>query len=397
VTGPARVASGGVELARFPWFPILVLGFAWFLAVAIELSPAGLLGDISGDLHISTAAAGTLTTFYAVGNALLVLPLTSLALKFSRRNVLNIVMAAFVVSNVLVAVAPSIGVADAGRFLGGACYALVCTLFPAVAVRLAGPENAGKGVTVLFTLTSLGVAFGAPIASLAGDAFGWRVTFGWAAGLSLVAGILMSFVIPSMHEPEHKELGLLRTARLPGVLRVAIGWSLVMLAHFVVLTYIDAYLRNIGAPQYVTGLTLSLIGITGLAGTLLVGRVSSRSRFVALVAAPATVAVAFAVLFISNGNLSIVLIAVAVWGLGISATVVIYQQTILVTGRRAPETATSIGVILAQAGFAAGATVGGFTLDTFGVATIPLVALAFVCGSIIIATTLKATVRAEQV
>ena len=26
---------------RFPWVPILGLGFAWFLAVAIELSPAG--------------------------------------------------------------------------------------------------------------------------------------------------------------------------------------------------------------------------------------------------------------------------------------------------------------------------------------------------------------------
>lgn len=59
--------------------------------------------------------------------------------------------------------------------------------------------------------------------------------------------------------------------------------------------------------------------------------------------------------------------------------------------RRSPQTATSIGVLLAQAGFAAGATVGGVTLDSFGVATIPLVGLAFVVGSIIIATTLRNT------
>jgi hypothetical protein len=62
---------------------------------------------------------------------------------------------------------------------------------------------------------------------------------------------------------------------------------------------------------------------------------------------------------------------------------------ILLTGRRAPETAASIGVLLAQAGFAAGATVGGVTITVLRVAAIPLVALAFATGSIIIATTLR--------
>jgi hypothetical protein len=54
----------------FPWLPILVLGFAWFLAVAIELSPAGLLGAIAADLDVSVVAVGTMTTFYALGNGL---------------------------------------------------------------------------------------------------------------------------------------------------------------------------------------------------------------------------------------------------------------------------------------------------------------------------------------
>jgi predicted MFS family arabinose efflux permease len=378
---------------RFPWAPILVLGFAWFLAVAIELSPAGLLGGIAADLNISTAAAGTLTTSYALGNAILVLPLTALALCFSRRSALNVVMVAFVASNVIVAASPTLVLADVGRFLGGACYALICTLFPAVAVRIAGPRHAGKAITVVFAATSLGIALGAPLASLAGNAFGWRVTFVAAAALALIAGVLMSFIVPAVRERKAKGLSLNQTARLPGVLRVAIGWALVMLAHFIVLTYIDAYLEDLGIPKYITSVTLFLIGASGLVGTILIGRLSSRSVYAALVAAPITVAVGFAVLFLSGGNLVIVLIAVTLWGFGIAAAVVVYQQAILLTGRRAPETATSIGVLLAQAGFAAGATVGGATLDSFGVATIPLAAIAFVAGSIIIATTLRNTIR----
>jgi predicted MFS family arabinose efflux permease len=176
-------------------------------------------------------------------------------------------------------------------------------------------------------------------------------------------------------------------------MRVASGWALVMLAHFVVLTYIDAFLEDLGVPKYVTGVALFLMGASGLVGTILIGRVSSRSAYAALLSAPVTVAVGFVVLFFSGGNLAVVLIAVALWGLGVAAAVVVYQQAILLTGRRAPETATSIGVLLAQAGFAVGATVGGVTLDSFGVATIPLVALAFVVGSIIIATTLRNTMR----
>jgi predicted MFS family arabinose efflux permease len=365
--------------------------------VAIELSPAGLLGAIAADLDISVVTVGTMTTTYALGNALLVLPLTSLALRFARRTALNVVMIVFVSSNVVVALAPTIVVADIGRFIGGASYAVICTLFPAVVIRIAGPRQAGRAITVVFTATSLGAALGAPLASLIGNTFGWRVTFLGAAALAGVAGVLMSFLVPKIRETAQKLLTLRQTACEPGVLRVAIGWSFVMHAHFVVLTYIEAYLTDRGLPTYVTSLTLFLLGVGGIVGTLLVSRISSRSVFAALVVAPCLVAVGLAVLLVGGSNLAVVLTGIALWGIGMAATVVIYQQAILLTGYRAPETATSIGVLLAQAGFAAGSTVGGATIALLGVETIPLVAIAFVIGSITIATTLRRVVqRADQ-
>lgn len=386
------------QRAPFPWGPLLVLGFAWFLAVAIELSPAGLLGDIARELHISLAAAGTLTTFYALGNAILVLPLTAFALRFTRRPVLILVMAALVISNIVVALAPTIVVADIGRFIGGASYALICTLFPAVAVRMAGPGNAGKAITVVFTATSLGTALGAPIASLTGNAVGWRLVFLGAAALVLVAGALMSFTVPRFREATHERVPFLEAIRLPGVFRVALAWALVMLAHFVVLTYIDAYLLDLGAPEFITSITLFLIGIGGLIGTLLIGQVSRRSVYAAIVVAPITVAAGFVIMLVgaSAGSVPVVLIGVGLWGIGIAASVVIYQQAILVTGRRAPETATSVGVLLAQAGFAAGATVGGITITVTNISAVPIVALAFVTVSIILAITLRPTIRRSE-
>ncbi|KQQ08755.1 MFS transporter [Rathayibacter sp. Leaf296] len=182
MTSPTSTASTSTRSAGpFPWIPVLILGFAWFLAVSIELSPAGLLIGIAQDFGVGLAAAGTLTTFYALGNALLVLPLTALALRFARRPVLMVVMGALGLSTAVVALTPDLAVAGAGRFIGGACYALICTLFPAIVLRIAGPGHARRALTVVFTATTLGTALGAPIASLVGAVTGWRPVFLGAA------------------------------------------------------------------------------------------------------------------------------------------------------------------------------------------------------------------------
>jgi len=390
---PAETRVASAMPHRFPWTPILILGVAWFLAVAVELGPSGLLNAIARDLQVSVAAAGTLTTFYALGNAVLVLPLTSFALRFSRRPVLAVVMVALAASTAAVAVAPSLVAADAGRFVGGASYALICTLFPAVVLRIAGPGNGGKALTVVFTATSLGTAFGAPIASLVGTAVGWRPTFLGAAALIAIAGALMWFVVPAVRDHREETLGLLRTLRLPGVLRTAIAWSLTMLAHFAVLTYIDAYLERLGTPVYVTSITLAVTGVGGIIGTILIGRVSARSFHGAMLVAPGAVAAGLLVVVAASDNVPVLLAGVLIWGAGLAATVVVYQQGLLIVGARAPETATSVGVLLAQVGFAAGATVGGITIDVAGVQSIPVVALVFVAASLTLALTLRPTLR----
>jgi predicted MFS family arabinose efflux permease len=395
---PRRTSRTLPPSHRFPWFPILVLGFAWFVAVAIELSPTGLLGEIAGDLKVSDAAVGSLLTCFALGNAIFILPLTALAIRFASRTALTVVMIVFVASNLEVALAQNIVAADIGRFIGGASYGVICSLFPAVAVRIAGRRYASRAITIVVAATSLGTALGAPLASITGNALGWRVTFIAAAALSLIVGILMTFTVPRGKQAlvNTRTLTLMETIRLPGVLRVAVGWALVMLAHFVVLTYIEAYLQQLGIAAYVTSVALFLIGVGGIVGTVFIGRISSRSLFAALITAPAVTALGFAILFLGGHSLPVILGGIALWGIGLDATVVVYQHTVLLTGAKAPETATSVGVLFAQVGFAAGATVGGVTIGLLGVHAIPLVAIAFVVITVLIAVSLRPLIIRAQ-
>lgn len=398
MTSPTQTRPSAPDTTAdpFPWFPILALGLAGFLGLTVELSPAGLLNAIASDLDASIATVGTLTTFFALGNALLVLPLTSLAMRVGRRTALVAVMAVFLVSNLIVAAAPTIVTADVGRFISGASFAVQCSLIPAVAVRIAGPRHAVRAMSIVLGANTLGITLGAPLASIVGAAFGWRTTFVVAAALALLVALMMLRTVPQIHSVAGPKVSLLQAARLPGVVRVCLAWALLMLGHFVVLTYIDAYLEDLGISAYVTSLSLFVLGAGGILGIIGIGRISARSKHAALVVAPLAVALALGLLATGTDALPIVLAAVLVWGIGFSGTILIAQQTILLLGRRAPETAMSIGILLAQLGFALGATIGGLTVSHLSVARVPLVAVVFVIGAIVLSASLRSTVRRAE-
>jgi predicted MFS family arabinose efflux permease len=248
-------------------------------------------------------------------------------------------------------------------------------------------------MSIVLGANTLGITLGAPLASIVGLAVGWRFTFLVAAGVALLVGVLLAFTIPQIRSAAEGRVSLFEAARLPGVVRVCLAWALLMLGHFVVLTYIDAYLHQLGIPAYVTSISLFVLGVGGILGIVLIGKIAKKSESAALVAAPAAVAIALGLLATGVSALPVVLAAIAIWGIGFSGTILIAQQTILLLGRRAPETSMSIGILLAQVGFAVGATIGGLAITYFGITTIPLVAVVFVLGAVALALSLRSTVR----
>ncbi|MFC9838444.1 MFS transporter [Rhodococcus sp. NPDC127530] len=373
-----------VHKERFPLFAVIVLAFTGFLSLTTELLPAGLLTDIAPDLNVGLGVAGLLTSAYAIGNVVTVIPLTRLAIKFSRRSALVVIVLLFVVSNLMVAFTPSVEFAIAGRFIGGAAHGVIWALLPSVVARMGGAHYVGRAMTIVFTANSLALAVGAPLGSLLGDATGWRVAFMVAALIALVIALVLGRVVPSMHSESTEHVTLAKAAMLPGALRVCVAWALIMLGHFAVLTYIAPYLERLGVGAGITGLSLFILGGAGIIGVTLAGRLGQRSLITGLIAAPALIAVSFLVLLLTPPALPVVLIVLVFWGMGFSGTVMLYQQAVLATGRRAPETVTSISVVLSQLGIALGATVGGIGVEAFGVQWLPLIGLAFAAGALLL-------------
>ncbi|MCP3425237.1 MFS transporter [Rothia sp. AR01] len=367
---------------RFPWLAILVLASAGFLALAVELSPAGLLNQMAPGLNMNIAAAGSLTALYSLGNAILALPLTSLALRFSRRFSLTATLLVFVIGNILVVVASDLMPALVGRFISGGAHGLLMSLAPAVAVGMAGLTHERRALSIVIGANTVGIALGAPLASFVGTTLGWQATFIGAAAVALVCAVLLAAKIPPMRAESTQQMPLIQALRQPGVLRMGGGWGLLMLAYMSVITFIDPYLAALGAPPLLTSLSLLFFGGAGLVGIWLGGQIATRSRLAALITMPVFMAVALLGLSFGITSIPVVLILLLVWGVGFSGLVMVWQQTLLLVGHRSPEKSMSIGVVLTQLGMAAGAALGGVILDSFGVLATPLV------GAIVTAATL---------
>lgn len=363
---------------------VLILAITGFVSVTTELMPSGLLTQIAPDLGTSVGPAGSVTAAYAIGIVVTVLPLTRLTLRMPRRAVLVATLLAFVASNVIVALASSLPVALIGRFIGGASHGLLWAVMPPVIARITGPAKAGRAMAVVFAGNSLGLAVGAPLSTVLGGSLGWRWAFLIIAVAGLAIAALMIIAVPAVAASTIPLMRLREAAQLPGVMRVSVGWALMLLGHFAVFTYIDPYLERTGFGTEITGVALFVLGIAGIVGVVLGGRTPRRALMAGLVCAPALMAVAFVMLVVAPLNLPLLIVVLVLWGGGFAAAVLYNQESVLVAGRAAADTATSISVLVIQFGIALGAIAGGLTLDIFGVGFIPLTGLVFVLLSVIL-------------
>ncbi|MFI2511338.1 MFS transporter [Streptomyces sp. NPDC018972] len=175
---------------RFPWPATLMLASAGFLAPTIELSPARLLTRTAPDLNASVTMTGSLTALSPLGNAILALPLTLPAVRFSRRFSLTATLLVLVADNALVFFASDLVPAPMGRFIADGAHGLLMSLAPTVAVGAAGLKHERRALSVVIGANTAGIAFDAPLASLVGTTLDRRTTSIGAALVALVCAVL---------------------------------------------------------------------------------------------------------------------------------------------------------------------------------------------------------------
>ncbi|MER7518343.1 MFS transporter [Streptomyces sp. NPDC126499] len=164
-----------------------VLGLAVFAQGTSEFMLSGLVPDLAHDLHVSTAAAGGLTSAYAIG-MIVGAPLTAaLSARWPRRPALAGFLAAFVLVHVVGALATDFVVLFATRVVAAVVNAGFLAVALPFAAGLVEPPRRARATAVLLSGVTLACVVGVPAGALLGETYGWRSAFWSVAALCLPA------------------------------------------------------------------------------------------------------------------------------------------------------------------------------------------------------------------
>ena len=380
---------------RASWSSVLSLALGVFGLVTAEVLPASLLTPIARALDVSEAFAGqavTATAFVAFFAGLLAATVTR---GLDRRLVLMGFSILMVVSNLLVAAAPSLWPLLLARVLLGVALGGFWSMATAVAIRLVPPALVPRALSLVFSGVSAATIVAIPLGSYIGGLYGWRIVFLLAAGIGVVTLLFQAATLPRL-----ASLGAARLGTLSDVLRrpgIALGMAcmvLVFSGHCGLFTYLRPFLEGVGGAD-INGIVLILLsfGLANLAGTLLAGALLERSLSLTLALMPLLIAAAALGLAGLQAGLPLQALLVALWGLAFGTISVAWSTWL---ARAVPdETESGGGLIVAavQLAITCGAAGGGTVYAFLGVVGVFTTAgvLMLVTSAVIFATFSRTT------
>lgn len=343
-------------------FALYFLALAVFVMGTSEFMLAGLLPAIATDLNVDVAAAGLLTSAFAISMAFGAPLMAALSRRLPERTTLLSCLLLFAISHATAALAPDYVLLRITRILGAVSNAGFLAVALNTATRLAPAHLKGRALAILLAGTSAATIAGVPAGTLLGAHVGWRSVF-WVIGslcLPAIVAVFMAVPVsraagaPADRAPQLiTELAELFTPRLAGSMLLA---ALVNGGTFAVFTFIAPLVTTTaGLAEPWVPLVLVLFGFGSFAGITVAGRVSDRRPVAVLVTGgplllTGWIALALLALVFAQGFLSFAL-----------GSTLIGQVVHAATG--APTMGGSYATMALNAGAALGPVLGGITLS----------------------------------
>jgi predicted MFS family arabinose efflux permease len=372
----STAAAGATSPTRGNGLAVLLLAISAFVIVTTEFIIVGLLPGLSRDLGISVAAAGQLVTLFAFTVMLAGPFLTAMLSHFERKRLFVVILLIFAGANALAAAAPNIWILGFARFLPALALPVFWGTASETAGALAGPEKSGKAVANVYLGISGAMVLGIPLGTLASDAFGWRGTFWGLSGLSLLMGVALFLVMPTLAKPPRVKLAeQAKILKDPYFLGNVILSVVVFTAMFTAYTYLADTLQQIAhIPAAQVGWWLMGFGIVGLVGNWLGGQFVGKGPLMVTAIAALVLAVGIALTTLFAGSPVWLAVALAIWGVANTALYPICQVRVMQSASHAQALAGTLNVSMANAGIGLGAIIGGAIILHWGLPSVGYVA-----------------------
>jgi predicted MFS family arabinose efflux permease len=360
-----------IHKQQLPMGALLALAMAVFITSLTETLPAGLLPEMSADLHVGESATGQTVTIYALGTALTAIPLTAATAGWRRKRLLLTAIAGFAVANTVTALSTSYPLTMVARFVAGVAAGLAWALLAGYARRMAPPGLEGKAIAVAMAGIPVALSLGVPAGTFLGQAVAWQAVFLVMSALAVALIVWITAAVPDHPGQRQEHRAPMRHAlRVPGVAPVLFVTLVFVLAHTILYAYIASFLAHIRMADR-TDLVLLVFGGSSLLSIWITGALIDRRLRGLTIAATLLVGAAATILALVADGPAPVLIAALLWGLGWGGVPTLLQSAAGHAGRDRADAAQAMLVTLWNVAMAAGGVVGGVLLDLLGAASFP--------------------------
>jgi DHA1 family inner membrane transport protein len=375
-----------------------ILAFALFLVGTNGFVIAGVLPEISSELHVGSTDVGYTITLYAIVVAILAPAVAVAAPRVSRTTLMIAGLAAFVIGVVIAALAPDLVVFGIGRViaaLGGAALVPTAT---AAGASITPPARRGQAIAVVGIGFTLASAVGAPIGTAIAAASDWRVPMYGIAGLGVVTMIVLGLVVRRVPLGEPLSFGRRFAVLRDGRILMPLITTLLLVAGFNIVYIFSSEVTGFGGTTL--AILLLIYGVMGIVGNALAGPLTDRfgSRRVGT-AFMIVEAVALAGVAVAGTSFAGLAVAFFVWGISAFAAIVPIQHRLLGVDGKTATVAISWFSTAMYVGIAAAPVLGAAALATGIQPLVPIIGSALTVlglASFVIGYRLRRGAQAEQ-
>jgi DHA1 family inner membrane transport protein len=343
---------------------VVALALGGFAIGTTEFVTMGVLPDIADGVGVDIPSAGHVISVYALGVVVGAPVIAALSARLPRRALLVGLMTAFLVGNLLTALAPGYRTLLVARFLSGLPHGAYFGVASLVAASLVAPQLRGRAVSSVLLGLALAMLTGVPAATWLGQQLGWRSAYWTVVVLAALTVAAVLAVVPST--PGRREAtvrGELAALRRPQVLLTLLVGVVGFGGMFALYSYIAPVVTDVaGLSRGTVPWVLFVYGAGGVLGTALGGRLADLALFRSLVASLVVLGVLLAVVALVSPWAPGLVVGVFLVSVAASSLAVLLQMRLMGTAGDAQMLGAALNHSALNLANALGAWLGGLVI-----------------------------------
>lgn len=363
------VSGNTKRLSSKQRFLVFTLTLLTFTMGTSEFVILGILTEISSDLGITVATAGTLVSGFAIAYAVGTPIITAFSSRFKKYPLMLFLILMFILGNIISALAYSYSILIISRVATAVVSGVLIALSMGIANDTMPKVKKPAVIALIFAGFSIANVLGVPMGTFVGQLGSWRLSFWLTALLGVIVLFISMWTIPKNLINEKSSLKeQLSFLTQPRIILAFFIPVFSFAGTYTIYTYITPIVENkLSIPTRFVGMILLAYGVFAIFSNTLSGKIASRNgvgrlRFAFIIQSVILILLYFTMNSVIIGFVNIMLMAVMNYVA--NATIQLYFMNFAETKSSAVrDFASSLTPVAINIGIALGSLLGGYVVQ----------------------------------